>query len=607
MAAVEGGEEGEASSANSFKAAVDRCTAAEAITTMAAVEGSLNNPCVVYDEGTSSEESEQSPLGLVRSVVSTCDFRSCLPKIAASDDLLCREADSFADGSRFVSALIPLSQKAKQLITGLAASDSSLCRCSNGVCNKSCLNVIDRRRCTSELCSFGGLKYCGNNDSTLSLTHHRREDTVVRLCSAEKGYGVFLSTTPAHKDDFLMAYVGYVINPNSSTGRKAYLQSKYAVRGGRKDDPERPQFIIDAKRAGNSSRFINGSCKPNARLEDWRVAAGQYVFVLANKFILPNVEELTVDYNWTLEKFGGYCHCGHLYFCKHNPRIVTMADRGVKFSPLQSEIIRIFRNDFEGVQSLREGLLTKASKLLEMPQISQIVGNEWLGSHVLNEYFNLLQQRDKEHSRLTGTRSSLFISTYFMESMCDTGDEDKYNFVAGLKFLVASSQGRWFEKKRIFIPTNLKKPKPLRVGILTMDGYHWVLIDILMKETTIHYYDTNVGVSSKSSFSFRSATVITQKILSFLEDLYEQELRDGFFAEADKIPSRPSKATWTIQIHTKATCPQQRNGVDCGVGVAMIAERLAVDHSIMDIDTSDPMENSRNKILVSLFTQEIVY
>ena len=72
------------------------------------------------------------------------------------------------------------------------------------------------------------------------------------------------------------------------------------------------RIVIDATRRGNTSRWINHSCRPNCEIEQ----EGERIFIDALREIRPG-EELTYDYNLVLEerhtpaaKKENPCYCG---------------------------------------------------------------------------------------------------------------------------------------------------------------------------------------------------------------------------------------------------------------------------------------------------------
>ena len=54
--------------------------------------------------------------------------------------------------------------------------------------------------------------------------------------------------------------------------------------------------MVDATEYGGLARFINHSCKPNARVDKWIVGRQLRLGIFADRQILPD-EEITFDYS----------------------------------------------------------------------------------------------------------------------------------------------------------------------------------------------------------------------------------------------------------------------------------------------------------------------
>ncbi|CAM9687351.1 unnamed protein product, partial [Sphacelaria rigidula] len=96
----------------------------------------------------------------------------------------------------------------------------------------------------------------------------KRENAKVRVFNAEgKGMGLKL-LAPVKKGDFIMEYVGEVRRGEFCEGTvrwaiphafleevcgSSYFEARY----------------LDAKRKGGIARFVNHSCEPTCRLEQW--------------------------------------------------------------------------------------------------------------------------------------------------------------------------------------------------------------------------------------------------------------------------------------------------------------------------------------------------
>jgi hypothetical protein len=502
----------------------------------------------------------------------------------------------------FINELMAESFPLAELVKGLSPEDVTVCQCVES-CDDVCMNRKDRSMCTVSNCRFGAAS-CGNS-GPIVLSHEKRSHVMVKRCGF-KGFGLFLRQS-AFVKQFMFVYMGEVFDPSSSKAEERFKASSYIMVGGRKGDKLRPAFGVDARLFGDTSRFVNHSCRPNASIEDWRIGSRQLLFFRALKFILPLVEEVTIDYNWSKEALGGECLCGELYDCKYNPRVVQESDRLEPLTPYQAEIVRVFRTKFAGVNALKQGLISNCDT--EIHKFSQLTENKWLGSAIINDFFSILQKRDVKHSEFTDTRPSLFGLTYFMAALCDPWIPTKhYDFAGAKRFLDMKSylkDRRIFNKRRVFFPTNILKPVPSRRGNATLDGWHWVLLIADIQARMIYYGDPACGMMTRTSNPRMYANTFTQSLLKYLGDQYDFELANGLIADAD-IRERPSAETWGIRIFSKDEFPQQQNGDDCGVCVSLLAERFAVDHNL-SLNTSSPMTDGRNRMLLSLITGKVVY
>ena len=82
------------------------------------------------------------------------------------------------------------------------------------------------------------------------------------------------------------------IGPNPRNGDFAFRMNKH--------------LVLDAKKFGSISRFINHSCDPNCVAERWVGVGGIKIGIFAGRDIKPG-EEITFDYKWASEF---RCQCG---------------------------------------------------------------------------------------------------------------------------------------------------------------------------------------------------------------------------------------------------------------------------------------------------------
>ena len=67
--------------------------------------------------------------------------------------------------------------------------------------------------------------------------------------------------------------------------------------------------FVDAARRGNVARFVNHSCDPNCRVEEWTVNGRSRMGLFAARDIAKG-EELSFNYNFKTVGEGDACKCG---------------------------------------------------------------------------------------------------------------------------------------------------------------------------------------------------------------------------------------------------------------------------------------------------------
>ncbi|KAJ6731679.1 SET DOMAIN PROTEINS [Salix purpurea] len=168
-------------------------------------------------------------------------------------------------------------------------SCSSTC-CENCVCRVQCISCSRACRCPET---------CTNRP-------FRKEKKIKIVKTEFCGWGVE-AAEPLNKGDFIIEYIGEVIDDKLCEQRLWDMKYKgvqnFYMCEIRKD------FTIDATFKGNSSRFLNHSCKPNCILEKWDVEGETRVGVFAAGSIRVG-EPLTYDYRFV--RFGPEvkCYCG---------------------------------------------------------------------------------------------------------------------------------------------------------------------------------------------------------------------------------------------------------------------------------------------------------
>ncbi|CAK7338133.1 unnamed protein product [Dovyalis caffra] len=149
--------------------------------------------------------------------------------------------------------------------------------CENCMCRVQCISCSRACRCPET---------CTNRPF--------RKDKKTKIVKTEFcGWGVE-AAEPICKGDFIIEYIGEVIDDKLCEQRLWDMKYKgvqnFYMCEIRKD------FTIDATFKGNSSRFLNHSCKPNCILEKWEVEGETRVGVFAAHSIRVG-EPLTYDYS----------------------------------------------------------------------------------------------------------------------------------------------------------------------------------------------------------------------------------------------------------------------------------------------------------------------
>jgi hypothetical protein len=131
-----------------------------------------------------------------------------------------------------------------------------------------------------------------------------------------RGYGIF--ARKVIKDSIVVGeYTGRIkpVNTNEANEEDAYCVP-ISIGGCNTERESQAKATLDALHTGSILRFINHSCKPNARLQEFQCGLERrVVYVVAIGAIAIN-EELTINYGpkW----LTGHCLCGNTD-CKNPP------------------------------------------------------------------------------------------------------------------------------------------------------------------------------------------------------------------------------------------------------------------------------------------------
>jgi|LakMenE18May11ns_1017448.scaffolds.fasta_scaffold9915015_2 SET domain-containing protein len=101
------------------------------------------------------------------------------------------------------------------------------------------------------------------------------------------------------KGQFICEYIGEVIDAALWLAKKKTKRDIYGmelIEG----------FYVDPEKMGNTARFFNHSCLPNAIAEQWIIKGEPHIVIRAAKAIKTN-KEITFDYG--SEYYIGFCKC----------------------------------------------------------------------------------------------------------------------------------------------------------------------------------------------------------------------------------------------------------------------------------------------------------
>ncbi|KAF8677836.1 hypothetical protein HU200_046427 [Digitaria exilis] len=171
-----------------------------------------------------------------------------------------------------------------------------------------CTNCRADSTCKEDCECRGVSMSCSKNCRCSDLCTNRpfRKDKKIKIVKTERcGWGA-VALEPLEKGDFVIEYVGEVIDDAiceqrlwdiRDRGDKNFYMCEIS-----KD------FTIDATFKGNASRFLNHSCEPNCKLEKWQVDGETRVGVFASRSIKVG-EPLTYDYRFVHFGEKVQCHC----------------------------------------------------------------------------------------------------------------------------------------------------------------------------------------------------------------------------------------------------------------------------------------------------------
>ena len=137
------------------------------------------------------------------------------------------------------------------------------------------------------------LPTCDNHNLQTNVPppHELRQTVHGAEGGEDRGIGVFHTGPAIPAGTFYGEYCGEVISTDEQQQRHANSGSKTSFYFLALED----KLIIDSTRAGNFTRYINHSCKPNAMFRRWIVADEPRIAIYTIEDLQPN-DELTISY-----------------------------------------------------------------------------------------------------------------------------------------------------------------------------------------------------------------------------------------------------------------------------------------------------------------------
>jgi len=181
----------------------------------------------------------------------------------------------------------------------------------------------------------------------------------------------------------------------------------------------------------------------------------------------------------------------------------------------------------------------------------------WLDDNIINFYMELLNER----SKLNHYPSVWCVNTFFFTTL----ESDGYSKVR-----------RWSKRAKVDVFNLDFLIVPVHLGA------HWTCAAVNFNDKNVTFYD-----SMRSNGSSYVST-----IFNYLLDEHN-----------DKKSTTIYKSKWTL--NGNGSCPQQRNGGDCGVFTCCVAENLSRGLANWNFDQSQ-MQFIRKKMCIEIMSQKIL-
>lgn len=163
------------------------------------------------------------------------------------------------------------------------------------------------RDCICSMLQYSCSSSCGCGASCMNLPFQKRQGRKLQLVKTEKcGWGL-IAAEQIRAGDFLIEYVGEVIDDKTCEERLWGMKDRgesnfYMCEINR-------EMVIDATFKGNVSRFINHSCCPNTQIQKWQIDEEIRIGV----FAISDIREgEAISYDYQFIPFGQEqdCFCG---------------------------------------------------------------------------------------------------------------------------------------------------------------------------------------------------------------------------------------------------------------------------------------------------------
>ena len=200
--------------------------------------------------------------------------------------------------------------------------------------------------------------------------------------------------------------------------------------------------------------------------------------------------------------------------------------------------------------------ISKGTFILKRRDYKSLVGRNWLNDQVIEEYFDIIKERNEKEGLPRIGVLSLFLYQKF----------DSLPFEDAFK-----DTEKWHSKD------DLRQCDVILCPIFKSD--HWSLVSINIKLRTVDYYDSILGR--------RKSSKAPRIMKRFIEHYYRK---------------RGEEQTFKINIRDDA--PIQENGVDCGVFVCQNAEKIA--RGVYVNTRQDEMADARKRMMIELYYRKIM-